>query len=79
MPTASISKKGAGTCDRKASPGASSVNSPTREGSATAEHQQQEDPRFIQVGEKVTFSTVVEAVLIPSNGDTSQEDKNQIW
>lgn len=34
---------------------------------------------LVRVGEKVSFSTVVEAVLIPSITDIDAESKREIW
>lgn len=49
------------------------------EGQNAPQHQRHEEPRFIQVGEKVSFCTIVEAVLIPSVEDIPQGEKHQRW
>lgn len=54
-------------------------SSSVEQGPAVAQEQRLEDPPFIQVGEKVCFSTVVKAVLIPSIEDMPQGEKNHIW
>lgn len=54
-------------------------SSSVEQGPAVTQEQRLEDPPFIQVGEKVCFSTVVKAVLIPSIEDMPQGEKNHIW
>lgn len=36
-------------------------------------------PKWVRVGEKVCFSTVVAAVLIPSSRDLTADDKRELW
>ena len=36
-------------------------------------------PKFVRVGQKVCFSTVVAAVLIPSSEDISEASKRELW